>query len=170
MARPISRIVACGQVLPGTTHQVAITVSIFIRTTHQRWHEWRVTHPSHECSTIERAMHWWFAQTISNCNWRSKNTSKVSSSGIINETSAGAASADILQIITVPVWVVAVFVEPNWLQICWPQQSNELMCMAVPNHCTFLRSLLLWSCVSPFQITLRLLLQSLLPLLLIITT
>ena len=142
MARPISRIVACGQVLPGTTHQVAITVSIFIRTTHQRWHEWRVTHPSHECSTIESAMHWWFAQTISNCNWRSKNTSKISSSGIINETSAGAASADILQIITVPVWVVAVFVEPNWLQICWPQQSNELMCMAVPNHCTFLRSLL----------------------------
>ena len=56
MARPISRIVACGQVLPGTTHQVAITVSIFIRTTHQRWHEWRVTHPSHECSTIESAM------------------------------------------------------------------------------------------------------------------
>ena len=136
MARPISRIVACGQVLPGTTHQIAITVSIFIRTTHQRWHEWRVTHPSHECFTIESAMHWWFAQTISNCNWRSKNTSKISSSGIINETSAGAASADILQIITVPVWVVAVFVEPNWLQICWPQQSNELMCMAVPNHCT----------------------------------
>ena len=33
----------------------------------------------------------------------------------------------------------------------------------------FLRSLLLWSCLSPFQITLRLLLQSLLPLLLIIT-
>ena len=56
MARPISRIVACGQVLPGTTHQIAITVSIFIRTTHQRWHEWRVTHPSHECSTIESAM------------------------------------------------------------------------------------------------------------------
>ena len=137
MARPISRIVACGQVLPGTTHQIAITVSIFIRTTHQRCHEWCVTHPSHECSTIESAMHWWFAQTISNCNWRSKNTSKISSSGIINETSAGAASADILQIITVPVWVVAVFVEPNWLQICWPQQSNELMCMAVPNHCTF---------------------------------
>ena len=56
MARPISRIVACGQVLPGTTHQIAITVSIFIRTSHQRWHEWRVTHPSHECSTIESAM------------------------------------------------------------------------------------------------------------------
>ena len=67
------------------------------------------------------------------------------------------------------VWVVAVFVEPNRLQICWSQQCNELMCMGVPNHCTFLRSLPLWSCVSPFQITVRLLLQSLLPLLLITT-
>ena len=82
------------------------------------------------------------------------------------------------QWVAVPVWVVAVFVEPNWLQICWPQQSNELMCMAVPSHCTFLRSWLLWLCVSPFQTTVRfckpyyhyyLLLQSLLPLLLITT-
>ena len=75
------------------------------------------------------------AQTIS-------NSTLFTSSAVINETSASAVSADILQIITVPVWVVAVFVEPNWLQICWPQQSKELMCMAVPNHCTFLRSLL----------------------------
>ena len=51
------------------------------------------------------------AQTIS-------NSTLFTSSAVINETSASAVSADILQIITVPVWVVAVFLEPNWLQIC----------------------------------------------------
>ena len=103
IGRPISPIVACGQVLPGTTCHSQVELM-----------------PGRTCGALAL-------------------TTPLPSSAAINETSA-AAGADILQIVAVPVWVVAVFVEPNWLQICWPQQSNEFMCMAGPNHCTFLRS------------------------------
>ena len=83
MGLPISRIVACGQVLPGTTCHSQVELM-----------------PGRTCGPLAL-------------------TTPLQSSAVTNETSA-AAGVDILQIVAVPVWAVAVFVEPNWLQICCP--------------------------------------------------